>query len=460
MSEHLDESINRIRQALLQGTNRMLNASSPEEELAVQAEVSVQIAEETLSYLGRTAFEATLGEDKEIGVVEDVVLAGADQVVDQPGDMLVSILDAGDGLEERVRTEGRDDDLDEFELDIEEIEDIIGDREPIIVLPSLMDRIERFTSVHDHKFGRTETVNDVLYGCRNASDEELTEKQRTLQQDIKIITEFSPSSNLYVHVYTPKEIHELAESLSLLRQKNRPDFDGVEADIIDVNMGRRAYVRHDQELAGVVRRASSTEDGRKGMQWTTLKNQAALASDRLGDSLEKSEERSEYRFRMIDPDLPAGDRKNLAVVYQFVADHFAYNVLLQRSIRHNNANQQAFVTNCSIIRDYMIEVADLIESIPGSMRMAIQVGRKNQVRKIHPKVQMRTLLASMEARLENGDKGSGMNKGYKHDTSAALNLQYRIAHFVDDINKFLSGEADGEVTVIDDDNLQIGLTQL
>ena len=337
--------------------------------------------------------------------------------------------------------------FDEFEISEEEIEATLGDTEPLLQLPSLFEKLQRMNSNHQHKYGNVETIYDDLDQLKK-SGEQPTAEQEQLLADVELIETFT-SSGLYKFVYTSKEIHELATLLRLMSMKNRPDFDGIEADILDVLSGQRGAF-FDKSLSGTRQRAERNAPTRQGMQWATLIDKATTASDRLLESLNQSEDRKEYIIPIIDP---ASDQKrDLTAVYQFVANHFAYSVLMNRSVVTKKLNEAAFEENCQIIKDYYESIQPLLAELPADLRMGIPVGTRGQIRTMRPQQHLDNLIEFMNARLAKRDKGRGMSLGYKANAVRALRLQYRIAHFIEDINAYLRGDSDGNVTVLDIDD--------
>lgn len=336
-----------------------------------------------------------------------------------------------------------------------DIEDLLGDKEEAIQLPSLFDQISRFTSSHEHKYNPV-TVYDRLQDLDDRPSEELSEEDLQLISDIEYLEGFS-YSKVYKYVYTPKEINILCNDLRRIREegaRSRPDFGGLEGDILAVLRGSREhYFKNNLSLQGNLERAERDAPGRRGMQWSTLRDRARQASESMRvSSLEKSEETKEYIIPLRDPDAIGSEHdRDLSRLYQFVTDWFAHNVIISRKLNAKQKNLAAFEGNAEIINDYVEDNGDLIDSLPDDFRITIKVGRARQERKVKPADHLRYLVQRMNDKLNNDDVTSGLGASYKHNTDGALRLQYVIAHFIDDINKALVDEAGDTVTVIEDE---------
>ena len=356
----------------------------------------------------------------------------------------------GETAEEQldVDAEGEDFDLgDDIEIPDEEIEELLGTREAEVELPDLLERINRFSTVHAHKYDDESTVSMVL-GEIEGKDDIGPEDEKVIA-DVEYVQQYIKfNSRLFTYVYTPEEVSALADKFRLLSKKNRPDFDGVEGEIVDALMGRIAHT--DVSDIGVARRASQDVEGRNGMRWGPLNEKAGKASGTIRTMFGDSEDRQDYLLKIQDPD--SDNKVDLTAVYQFVADLHANEVLLRRSAESERVNVEAFEKNVGIILSYMEEIEPLLEQIPEDLYLEISVGRKGQVRRYKPASHLRELVENMKARYENGDSvTTGIQKGYLVAPQGALNLQYRIAHTITGINKLLSGESDGEVTRLEDD---------
>ncbi len=447
MSDQINQSIEQIRRSL-EGVEAAIELADTLETVELfRQEAVVEILCEVETLVGKIALLRTAeltDEDKvfqeTVELVDEVVSTNSFEKENQ----VVDIID----LDSEV-------DADDFELSEELIEEELGEVEPIVQFPSLMDRINKFTSPNTHKYDEVTIFSAVKEVEKIPAETRSPEQQQTID-DFEFVSKFCSSpERMFKYTYTTEEIHTLAEALRVFSQKNRPDFNGVEMDVLDVVRGRTTYLGDNRGLHELIRRAESDEEGRVGMQWATLKEKSRIASARLRDtSLTKSEERKEYLIPAVDPEASGkGKTNDLTDVYQFIFDHFAHNVMSARALAVDKVNQEAFVGNVTIIKSYMKEFSELFDELPEDLIMDVSFGSHGQTRKYKPREYIDWLIGVMDERHANDKVGQGMTKGYRLDTSAALKLQYRIAHFMNDLNKFLVARTGGEVSVILDEDL-------
>lgn len=343
------------------------------------------------------------------------------------------------------------------EFDTETIEEILGQTDQAVQLPSLFDKFNRFTSMYAHKYNteinddaQLTFVDDVLRGLRGKTDTEFSSEEQQLVEDVKFLEQFT-FGKVYTYVYTPSEIHELCESLQVLREPIRPNFGSLEENILIVLQGQK-YARFDKSLVEVARRADNDSELRSGMQWRTLKSRASEATGRLDRTLLKSEDSTEYKIKIKEQGKEYKNKPDITEAYQFTADYFACNVLASRAVSTEMSNQEAFVANCSLIDEYMAENAELIDNIPSDFLLEIRIGSRRQVRKVNPKEHLNRLVSIMHEKLTAKPGLSGLKKSYLENTSGALKFQYMIAHITNNINEQLDPELSGQaITHVDED---------
>lgn len=333
------------------------------------------------------------------------------------------------------------------------------------VLPSLLDRLEHSHTVHTHKYDESDCVRDALKLVEQKEPQDRTPADEVLITDIDTIAKFAGRAGYYQFIYTPEEIHTIAVTLRTLEKKNRPDFDGIEDDLIDVNSALlrgdpRKYGEEAVRIKGIIARAANSGPKRRGMTFETMVRVASTANTILSDTLDASEERREYIIPVQDPEKSTG--VDLSAVYQFVVNYNAYQILLKRSAAAGSLNRAVFENNCTIIDDYMTQVADVLDGIPTDI--VIEQGVKSSfsgrgsVRKHRPADYLRRLQSVMHERLANGATGQGNTKGYKVDSMAAYRLQRLIGHTVEAVNeKLITPPEETRIIPLDDLDLDLEL---
>lgn len=288
-------------------------------------------------------------------------------------------------------------------------------------IPNLSDRLDFITSIHWHKYHPEKTISEMVPAIKAVDRDQRTTEQQQVLLDCASLGSFTKSV-AYVDVYSPEELHSLATNLRRFRQKNRPDFDGVEGDILDILASRRGQLP--ANIEGAIKRAERNEDNRAGMQWANLNEFANAACHVLRDQLEQSAERESYIIRVRDPEPDV--YPELSSVYQFVADHHVFDILGERSKAASEDRQEAFRKNCQILNEWYAEAAPILNQVPRDIKLerfgaAYQIGR---------------MVETMNNRL-NGNESRGRNKRYGLDPVGAINLQKRIGHSVEHVREQL-----------------------
>lgn len=289
-------------------------------------------------------------------------------------------------------------------------------------LPELMPLLGRTTTANHHRYDESETVFSIASRARHTPPEARTAEQRQLLDDIEHMKRFAPRAYSYDETYTPSELHSLVETLRLLSQKNRPDFNGLEGQMTDVvssayNSGGLSEMS--RRVRGAIQRIERDGEGRRGMTWGMMTDFAVEASAiiRTGSTGIKAGGIRDYLITVQDPE--ANKKPDLTAVYQFAADYHALTVMGMRSVDVQAANRQTFVENCAAINGWYQDTAAVIAGMP--------------LRYKHDRLPVRwelpNLIASMNARLEGAER-SGRNKDYALDPAGAISLQLRIAHTV------------------------------
>lgn len=331
---------------------------------------------------------------------------------------------------------------------------------PVDSIPSLFEAgVKGPDSMHAHKYDQSNTVWVHVSKAEDAPKSERTYQQAELLEDVKRLEAYAPYTSSYMDVYTPEELHALVGKLDLLRERNRPDFNSVEAKIIDAVIRNGEYISSD--IVGIAKRAEQNADGRRGMQWATLNKLAAAANNALAYSMYKGDDRRKYLIAIDrDPDFDRTDKKStdLKDVYQFVATSHAFDMHGERSIGANDKRRQTFIDNREIILDWYATAKSGIDQLPtdrawvDSLSSGDDWRRRRKPARSGIQFGMSKLIEAMEKRYEGGQM-SGKFKSYKSDPAGAINLQLLIAHKVEAIREKLGAgihPADQEITPLDD----------
>lgn len=336
--------------------------------------------------------------------------------------------------------------------------------EGLTALPSLMDRLDRFSTAHVHKY-EDEPDSDgeehpYSISSMLASDEAV-ERHGELQSLIDRLNKFVDTVRgpWYLDVYSPEEVQQLVETLEALDLTNRPTFDNVEADLVDYIRPLAAQPNANR-YKGIVKRADEAAAGRDGMQFDTLIAVAQESSDRIKDKFFRDDEdREDYRIPMRDPEAKSRG-KDLTPVWQFIADQFAVDTYGKRKSEAQKADADAYRNNCKTIDVFVEENAELLAAASdagiklrnefvdrvrnrrrGAATNIITKGKRSEsVTMVAPDVIIGRLVDQMHRRLGNKESGSGLSKGYLQDVGSALRLQYAIAHYVDSLNEEIAAK--------------------
>lgn len=329
---------------------------------------------------------------------------------------------------------------------------------PIDSIPSLFERgVKGPDSLHEHKYDQSNTVWTHVSNAEDSPKSERTYQQVETLEDVKRLEAYAPYTSGYMDVFTPDELHALVGKLDLLREKNRPDFNTIEAKIIDVVIRNKDSLGGD--IVGIARRAEQNTDSRRGMQWATLNKLAGAANDTLVMSMFKGDDRARYIVPIArDPDYDSTDKKSvdLKAVFQFVATSHAFDMYGERSLGAREKRLQTFLANRDIITQWYEEAKPSIDQLPGDRDFADsldnRVGYRRKPARSGIQFFMSKLMEAMEKRYE-GSESSGKFKSYKSDPAGAINLQLMIAHKVEAIREKLGAgihPADQEITPLDD----------
>lgn len=331
---------------------------------------------------------------------------------------------------------------------------------PVDSIPSLFEAgVKGPDSMHEHKYDQSNTVWTQVSKAEDSPKSERTYQQVELLDDVKRLEAYAPYTSGYMDVFTPEELHALVGKLDLLREKNRPDFNAIEAKIIDVVIRNADSIGGD--IVGIAKRAEQNADGRRGMQWATLNKLAGVANDVLVQSMFKGDDRSRYIVPVDrDPDYDRTDKKSVDLknVFQFVATSHAFDVYGERSSGAREKRLQTFVDNYDIIAKWYAEAKSGIDQLPTDRAFADSLASDDDWRRRRTPARsgiqfsMTKLVEAMEKRYE-GSVSSGKFKSYKSDPAGAINLQLLIAHKVEAIRKKLGAgihPADQEITPLDD----------
>lgn len=331
---------------------------------------------------------------------------------------------------------------------------------PVDSIPSLFEAgVKGPDSMHVHKYDQSNTVWTHVSKAEDSPKSERTYQQVELLEDVKRLEAYAPYTSGYMDVFTPEELHALVGKLDLLGEKNRPDFNAIEAKIIDVVIRNADSIGGD--IVGIAKRAEQNTDNRRGMQWATLTKLAGVANDVLVQSMFKGDDRSRYIVPIErDPNHDRNDKKSIDLknVFQFVSTSHAFDVYGERSSDTREKRLQTFVDNYDIITQWYAEAKSGIDQLPTDRDFADSlVGDDDFRRRRTParsgiQFSMTKLMQAMEKRYE-GRESFGKFKSYKSDPAGAINLQLMIAHKVEAIRKKLGAgihPADQEITPLED----------
>lgn len=329
---------------------------------------------------------------------------------------------------------------------------------PVESVPSLFELgVKGPDSLHQHKYDQTNTVWRQVSKAEDTPKSERTYQQAELLADVKRLEAYAPYTSSYMDVFNPEELHALVGKLDLLSEKNRPDFNAIEAKIIDVVIRNADSIGGD--IVGIARRAEQNADGRRGMQWATLNKLAGVANDALVQSMFKGDDRARYIVPIDrDPDYDKSDKKSVDLknVYQFVATSHAFDMYGERSIDTRAKRLQTFTENYDIITKWYAEAKAGIDQLPTDRDFADsldnRVGYRRKPARSGIQYFMTKLMEAMEKRYE-GNESFGKFKSYRSDPAGAINLQLMIAHKVEAIREKLGAgihPADQEITPLED----------
>ena len=320
---------------------------------------------------------------------------------------------------------------------------------PVTPLPPLLESLEKITSPNGH-----------LYDATSAADALKSDDTAVAAQTA--IDGLSPylykHANLMVpHTYSPEELMGITRRLSALNIEDRPTFNDTESLITDQlrSLLRTGGIsdKDKRRVRGIIERADASDDVRDGMQFNMLNDMAEIASEPLKEWFGGSEERRDYVITVVDPQKGGSrengtKRPNMEHVIEFVALDEAKNIAGERQRKATALNIAAVLANSGIIDAFLEENAEQIKAATDAgiqLRDTFvdEVRNRERSKQRHPgnpipeSVTMRSpleLLNSLNelqrARIENGEGGEGLRKGYEQDPEAVLRLQYSIGRHV------------------------------
>jgi hypothetical protein len=304
-------------------------------------------------------------------------------------------------------------------------------------VPRLMPLLRAPTSPHFHKRDESITVYSHARNARRAEAEERTDEQKQLLEDIATMKRFAPYSTMFEDVYTPEELHPIAEELRKLSSKNRPDFNDIEGKIVDVIEANPGYVVG-LDTAAVARRVHAGQLGRT--KWENLVKMASGAVGALHSRLMTNPNWAAYVISVQDPDPKEMD---LTSIYQFAASSYANEVLGSRNQSVQGSRRDAFEYNCAAINNWREANSEAIGRLPATIPGADA--------RFPASWELDNLIDAMNKRWTGEDR-TGKFKNYTHDPQGAINLQRRIGHLVDDIRSKLTEAvkiAESEIVPLD-----------
>lgn len=296
-------------------------------------------------------------------------------------------------------------------------------------IPDLLPQLDRIISLHEHKYNTGNTISAQVKAAEAVEPRLRTAKQQQLLEDVDILGLFTDSTK-YQEIYTPSELHDLVKKLQLLSQKNRPDFDGIEDQILrilDDQRRKNLLPIRNITMDGLMKRADIDTPHRLGMQWDTLVETAGVCSKVIANSMSGSDQLS----YLIDIGDPQPDKDpDLTSVYTFVAYNHALDTLGQRRSKTDKLNQEIFVANYQVITTWYAQNAEVLDKLQkeGAKRLVAQI---------------KNMLNTMYIRSE-GEEIAGAGKNYRIDPVGAITLQKKIGYTVEEI-KTLLAKGEGEI---------------
>lgn len=295
-------------------------------------------------------------------------------------------------------------------------------------IPDLFPQLEHIASSNIHLYNPEITAEAVLRESEESTDDEQTEVIQQLKADLTFLEKYC--SDLNLSVYTPAEIHQLAERFRTYSLKIRSDFDEIEAELLSL-LSRSDFDQredHIRLLEGARERFEKETANRKGMTWETMETFCAYGIDKIKNGLPQSLEVSAYFFTAKDPE--SFRIKNLSVIYQFIANVFVKDVIGERSASNvNDVRKEAFVKNCEIINAWYEENKETIELLPQALKI-------------------KGLIDTMNRRLTSNDRG-GEYRSYQYGPVGAIKLQYVLAHIIRELRQRVEPLPSDEIVPLD-----------
>jgi len=305
-------------------------------------------------------------------------------------------------------------------------------------IPSLLALLSGPESAHQHKYSDDDSVFRISCDAEDTPEGERTEAQKELLNDLEILGEFAPSNYDMQYVYTPAELHQLIEKFQLLRQKNRPDFNDVEGELVDFVL-RHKTIMDKRTVNGIVKREREDSKERRGMQWSTLTTVASAANVVMASRLQTGQENKRYVIHVDrDPDASPTNSKalNLQSVYQFVALSHAYSVIDARNSSVTPSREQTFLKNAEVIEGWYSQVSPALGKLPTDRNwLAGSYDERGRTSGI--KLEIDFLKKVLDDRRDS-DVKFGTHKSYTQNPVGAINAQLRLGHIIEDVRAKLT----------------------
>lgn len=346
------------------------------------------------------------------------------------------------------------------------------------LVPTLSDRLKSFRSAHFHVYGGVETAYDVLERVAEKPAAEISEEDEIMVIQLKhVLPKFVPgllerdgsirSAHPLLRVYTAKELMDLQKRFREFTPKDRADFSGLEGRIIAAAehafKGPESHIPAD--LAGAKERAEQDKPNRSGMRWTMLCKNASLASDAIQQKMRAGASRNVYRsdYLFEAADLTGTD-PDMSLIYQFIADEFALDVIGQRTDVAGGDIRKVFDANIEIIKQWRTEADELLTSLPKGIRVHLRKPKnKTNYRRYSspertwdPAFAIDSMIHKITVRGENTGT-TRTEKPFKLDPSGALRHQLALGHIVSNLNSVIAAYKPEEAV---ETNVEVDLEDL
>ena len=320
-------------------------------------------------------------------------------------------------------------------------------------IPSLMERLNKSVSKHEHAYEGFISAKEVLTGALSKNENDRSEEEHIICGVVYILRSrflSDPNDLKFLEVYSVDEMISFCIALRKFSKKNRPDFNELEAEILDhaAKPLRLLDRRPSKELEGARKRMEANLVNRRGMTWHSLNYHSARASDSIRAYLFGGGQANIHlKNYCIDVCDRSEGQPNLSHIYQFMADRQAIDIIGARLAKQQNYTKDNFFKNQEIIEQWLSETQELLASIPKEFRLErySKSKRTAPTRRIskYENFSAITSIMSTIADLRIRADGSGASKTRRHkpynlDPQGALNHQLKLGHLVENLKQQLT----------------------